>query len=145
MEVRRITEWKKPLPDPDAIEAPFYAAAARGELLYQRCSACGHAQFYPRGLCTDCGATPDWATASGRGRVYTFTIIRQTHSEGFKDEIPYAVAMIELPEGVKMMGNLTDCPLDEIQVGMAVEAYAVEVAEGMALPYWRPMTAGSDG
>jgi uncharacterized OB-fold protein len=143
MEVRRTAEWKKPLPDPDAIEAPFYAAASRGELLYQRCPACGQAQFYPRGLCTACGVTPEWATATGRGEVYTYTIIHQTHSEGFKDDIPYAVVMVELVEGVKMMGNLTDCLPSEIRVGMAVEAYAVEVADGMALPFWRPLRGTS--
>jgi len=143
MEVIRGIEWNKPIPDPDAIEAPFYAAASRGELLYQLCPACEHVQFYPRGLCTECGTTPEWATASGRGEVYTFTVIRQTHSEAFKNQVPYAVAMIELAEGVKMMGNLTDCPIDEIRVGMAVEAYALEVADDFALPFWRPLTATS--
>lgn len=138
MEVRKAGEWKKPLPAPDAIEAPFYEAAARGELRYQRCPACEHAQFYPRGLCTACGATPEWAVAAGVGEIYTFTVIRQTHAAAFREEIPYAVAMIALPEGVQLMGGITDCPVDEIHVGMPVEAYSVEFAEGMALPYWRP-------
>ena len=139
MEVRKAAEWTKPIPAPDPLEAAFHAAAARGELLYQRCPACGNAQFYPRGLCVECGETPEWATASGRGEVYTFTIVRQTHAEGFRGEVPYAVAMVELVEGVKMMGNVTDCPVDEIHVGLAVEAYAVEIAEGLALPFWRPL------
>lgn len=138
MEVRKAAEWKKPIPAPDEIEAPFHEAAARGELLYQRCPDCDHVQFYPRGLCTACGATSAWAVASGLGEVYTFTIIRQTHSAVFKDEVPYVVAMVELAEGVKMMGNVTDCTVDEVRVGMAVEAYAIEFADGMALPYWRP-------
>jgi len=142
MEVRKAPDWKKPVPDPDEIEAPFHAAAARGELLYQRCPACDHAQFYPRGLCTACGATPEWATASGRGEVYTFTIVRQNHARAFRDELPYAVAMIALEEGVQMMGRVTDCALDEIRVGMPVEAYALEVAEGIGLPFWRPRSGG---
>ena len=138
MEIVKAEEWKKSLPDPDATARPFYEAAARGELLYQVCPACGNRQFYPRAVCTACGATPEWATASGRGSVYTFTIVRQNHAKGFKDEVPYAVAMVELEEGVKLLGTVTDCDVEDVRVGMALEAYAVEVEDGFALPFWRP-------
>lgn len=139
MEVKRPNEWPKPLPDPDATERPFYAAAAEGELRFQQCPACGHRQFYPRALCTACGATPEWVTASGRGVVYTFTILRQFHAEHFRDELPYVVAMIELEEGVKMFGTITDCDPASVCIGMALEAYAVEVEAGVAIPFWRPV------
>ena len=138
MEVVKIEEWNKSLPDPDATARPFYEAASRGDLLYQQCPTCEHRQFYPRAVCTACGADPEWATASGRGSVYTFTIVRQNYAKGFKDELPYAVAMVELEEGVKMLGRLTDCAVDDVRVGMKLEAYALEVEEGFALPFWRP-------
>ena len=118
--------------------APFWEAAARGELLYQECPTCGHRQFYPRALCTACGADPEWAEASGRGTVHTFTVVRQYGTPPFKDELPYVVAVIELDEGVRMIGNVTDCAVDAVRVGMAVEAYAVEFELGLALPFWRP-------
>ena len=50
-----MTEWQRPLPRPDNVTGPYWEAAARGELLIQRCPACGHRQFYPRALCTACG------------------------------------------------------------------------------------------
>lgn len=137
MEVQRPDTWNKPLPAPDATERPFYEAAARGELRFQQCPGCGHRQFYPRPICTACGATPEWATASGRGRVYTFTILRQFYAEHFRDELPYVVAMIELEEGVKMFGTITGCDPASVEIGMSVEAYAVEVEEGVAIPFWR--------
>jgi len=138
MEIVKVEEWNKSLPDPDATARPFYEAASRGDLLYQQCPTCEHRQFYPRAVCTACGADPEWATASGRGSVYTFTIVRQNYAKGFKDELPYAVAMVELEEGVKMLGRLTDCAVEDVRVGMKLEAYALEVEEGFALPFWRP-------
>ncbi len=140
MEVRKADDWKRPLPDPDGTEKPFYEGAARGDLLYQRCPACDHAQFYPRFACTGCGAAPEWATASGRGTVHTFTVVRQNMAPGFREELPYVVAMVELEEGVKMMGNVTDCAVDEVHIGMPVEAWALEVEEGLGIPFWRPAT-----
>ncbi|HBZ72180.1 MAG TPA: hypothetical protein DEP35_21590 [Deltaproteobacteria bacterium] len=138
MEVVRGRSWGRPELAPGPLDHAFFEAAARGELWYQRCPACGHAQFYPRALCTACGGNPVWATASGRGVVHSFTIVRQNGQPPFKDELPYAVAMIELEEGVRMMGNVTDCPVESVRIGMSVEAYAVECGDGLAVPFWRP-------
>ena len=138
MDVEKPGSWEKPLVDPDGVERPFYEAAARGELLYQSCPACKARQFYPRAVCTACGATPDWATASGRGRVHTFTVVRQYHAKHFREELPYVLAMIELDEGVRMFGTVTGCAPEEVRIDMPVEAYAVEIEEGLAVPFWRP-------
>jgi uncharacterized OB-fold protein len=138
MEVIRGVEWQRAIPDPDGTERPFFEAAARGELRYQRCPACDHVQFYPRAACTACGADPEWATASGRGTVHTFTVVRQNFAKPFKDELPYVVAMVELEEGVRMMGSVTDCAPEDVHIGLELEAYAVECEEGLAVPFWRP-------
>jgi uncharacterized OB-fold protein len=139
MEVIRGRSWSRPLPERDAVFAPFWEGAAEGRLLYQECPECGHRQFYPRAICTACGGDPAWAEASGRGTVHTYTIVRQYGAPPFKDELPYVVAMIELDEGVRMMGNVTDCPVDRVHVGMPVEAYAVAAADGVGVPFWRPL------
>ena len=141
MEVVRGRSWDRVRLAPRAPDRAFFEAAARGELLYQRCAACGHRQFYPRLLCTACGGGVDWAMASGRGVVHTFTIVRQNGEAPFKDELPYVVAMIELDQGVRMMGNLTGSPVESVRIGMPVEAYAVECEDGMAVPFWRPAAA----
>jgi uncharacterized OB-fold protein len=138
MEVIRGEKWSRAIPAPDSLERPFFEAAARGELLYQRCPKCGHAQFYPRAVCTACGGDPEWAAASGRGSVHTYTVVRQNGMPPFKELVPYVVAMVELPEGVRMMGNVTHLDVDEVGVGTALEAYAVEFEPGLALPFWRP-------
>ncbi len=139
MEVLQPDTFEKPLPAPDAVSGPFWEAASEGRLLYQQCRSCGHRQFYPRALCTACGADPEWAEASGRGTVHTFTVVRQYGGRPFRDELPYVVAIVELEEGVRMMGNVTGCDPESVEIGMQLEAYAVLADERLGIPYWRPV------
>ncbi|HZA76679.1 MAG TPA: Zn-ribbon domain-containing OB-fold protein [Acidimicrobiales bacterium] len=134
---------QRPLPRPDNVSAAYWEAAARGEVLYQECPACGHRQLYPRALCTACAAEPEWRPASGRGTVHTFTIIRQNWAEPFRDLVPYVVAIVELEEGPRMMANITDCPPVEVRIGMPVEAYTIMVEDGLGIPFWRPVGTGA--
>ena len=128
----------RPLPEPDNTSAPFWAGAARGELLIQRCTACGHAQFYPRPLCIECAGETEWEQASGEGTVHTFTVIRKNLAPPFDGLGAYVVAMIELPEGPRMMSNVTHVDPSEVRVGMPVSCYAVKLDDEMGLPFWRP-------
>jgi uncharacterized OB-fold protein len=133
----------RPLPAPDAVSAPYWEAAAEGRLLFQQCTVCGNRQFYPRAMCTACAGAVEWLESSGRGTVHTFTVIRQNWSEPFKSQLPYVVAMVDLDEGVRMMAGLTDCEPDDVRIGMAVEAYTVEVEDGLGIPFFRPVEAAS--
>jgi len=130
--------WERPVPGVDNVSKVFWEAAARGELLFQSCPACGNRQFYPRAICTACGGEPDWATASGRGTVYTFTVVRQNGTPPFRNELPYVVAMVDLEEGVRMMGNVVECSVDDVHVGLPVEVVTVKLEEGLGIPFWRP-------
>ena len=127
-----------PCRNPTTSVAEYWAAAARGELLVQECPRCGHRQFYPRALCTGCGGDPVWLTASGRGTVHTFTSSASTGCRPFRDELPYVVAMVELDEGPLMMGNVTDCQVDDVHVGMPVEVHFVKVDDEVGVAFWRP-------
>jgi uncharacterized OB-fold protein len=132
----------RPVPLPDNISRPYWEAAGRGELLYQECPQCGQRQLYPRALCTACAATPEWRTASGRGTVHTFTVIRQNWAEPFREMLPYVVAMVELDEGPRLMSNVTDCAPEAVHIGMPVEAWFESVEDGIALPMFRPAASG---
>ena len=142
-EVRTDVEYAKPLPAPDATSAPFWRAAAQGELRLQRCPAFGHRQNYPRPLCTAFCVMFVWWTTSGRGAIYTFTVIRQYGAKPFRDELPYVVAMIELEGGVRLMANVTDCAPEDVHIDMAVEAWAVRASDDVGIPYFRPAHAGA--
>ena len=132
------TEWTRPIPRPDAVSAPYWEAAARGELLIQECTSCGHRQFYPRAVCTDCGGDVDWLTCSGRGTVHTFTVIRQNPAPPWGDMVPYIVAIVELDEGVRLMTNVTDCAPEEVRIGMRVEAHFEQPDPEIGIPLFRP-------
>jgi len=94
----------KPAPEPTPETQPFWDGTAAGELRLQRCRDCGTAYFYPRPLCPSCGSsTVDWFTASGRGTLYSYTINHRP-APGF--EPPYAIAVVELAEGPRMLANI---------------------------------------
>lgn len=129
---------ERPLPQPDNTSAPYWAAAARGELLIQRCITCGQAQFYPRPLCVTCAGPVEWEEASGDATVHTFTIIRQNLAPPFGELRPYVVAIVELAEGPMAMTNITHVDPADVRIGLPVTAYAVRVRQDIGLPFWQP-------
>jgi uncharacterized OB-fold protein len=136
--VVEVEEWAKPLPQPDNVSAPYWRAGADGRLLVQECPKCGNRQWYPRALCTACGADPEWLECSGRGTLHTFTIVRQFGMRPFRDELPYVVGMVDLEEGPRIMGAVTDCDPDDVRIGMSVEVHFLKAADDIGVPYWRP-------
>lgn len=133
------TEYLKPLPTPKPHTTPFWEAAKQNILKIQECKACGNVQHYPRAICTACwSADLDWKTCSGRGNVYSYTIAYRSTTPGFQDDAPYIVAIVELVEGVRMTTNIVNCPLEAIQVGMAVQAVFDHVSNEVALVKFEP-------
>jgi len=139
MEGLRATLSARALPAPDNAALHYWRSAAQGKLVLQRCLTCGRFQFYPRALCAACAGETEWVEASGRGTLYTFTVIRQNHAEAFAGLSPYAVGIIELEEGVRMMSNIVDCDVDRLEVGMALEVLLLQAADDVGLPFWRPV------
>jgi uncharacterized OB-fold protein len=142
MDALRETLSARALPAPDNAGAHYWKRAAEGTLVLQRCVSCGAFQFYPRALCTACAGETEWVDASGRGTLYTFTVIRQNRSPAFAGLSPYAVGIVELDEGVRMMSNIVDCDVDQLEVGMALEVLLLKAADDVGLPFWRPVDAG---
>ena len=126
----------RPLPSIDRDSERFWRGAAEGSLLMQRCSECANVQFYPRALCLTCAGDVEWVEVSGRGTIYTFTIIRQNLAPPFADAGPYVVAMVVLEEGPMMLSNVTGVAPDDVRIGMAVSCYAVRVNAELGLPFW---------
>ncbi len=126
---------EKPYPVPDVETAPFWDGVAAGRLDIQRCRSCRRHVFYPRSLCPHCGGLDlEWVTASGKGTVYSFTVVHRAPAE-FQAEAPYVVAMVELEEGVRMLTRLVDVEPAAVRVAMAAE---VTLRGEPRLPYFRP-------
>ncbi|GBD11030.1 hypothetical protein HRbin23_00680 [bacterium HR23] len=136
-------QYKKLLPAISGETRPYWEACKRGELLIQKCQKCGKYQFYPRGFCSHCWANepPQWVKASGKGKVYTFTVTYQNRSPGYAEEVPYVLALVELEEGVRMFTNILECKPEDVRIGMPVEVVFRKVTDQVTIPYFRPAKA----
>jgi len=131
-----------PLPLPTRDNQPFYEAARRGELRLQRCGACGRFRHYPRPTCPGClSRDVAWERASGRGTVWTWTIVRGPTLPAFEPKLPYNVVDVLLDEGVHLVSEVLDCPPDEIRAGMPVEAVFVPASADVTLVKFRRVPA----
>jgi uncharacterized OB-fold protein len=125
----------RPVPTPDPATASYWAAAREHRLSIPRCEACDEFHFYPRPLCPHCGS-PDfaWTTISGKGTVFSFTIVQRAPSPAFADKVPYAIAIVALDEGPHLMSNIIDCPPDRVHIGMQVRATFIDIDAKVSLP-----------
>ena len=97
-----------PIPTPET--QPYWDGAAAGELRIQRCLDCGQPYFYPRPICPSCGSGDvEWFTASGRATLYSY-VISHRPAPGFEADAPYAIAVVQLAEGPRMMTSLVGVP-----------------------------------
>jgi uncharacterized OB-fold protein len=85
----------------------FREGLQRGELLLQKCDSCGALNMYPRYACPQCQSESlAWHKASGHGVLHSFTVLRAGAPEGFESELPYALGVVKLTEGVQLLGRL---------------------------------------
>lgn len=126
-----------PLPRPTALSRPHWDGCKAGVLRVQRCRDCGHFVFIPQPLCTRCQSEAlEWVTSSGRGTVYSFTVVERPPRPAF--ETPYVVAIVELEEGWHMLTNLVDVAPEAVEVGMRVTPRFRAMSDDVTLPYFGP-------
>ena len=113
----------RPRPAVEDHTEPFWRAAQQHQLVLPRCTACDALQFPPEASCRLCGA-PDfeWVTASGRATLYSWTICHPPLLPYFAEHAPWAVAAVELEEGVRMVTRIANVPPDEYEIGMPLQA-----------------------
>ena len=135
-------EWVKPVPVASGETRPFWDACRCGRYLVQRCEDCSRTQAYYRGSCAFC-----WSPnvrdvlASGRGTVWTYTVTHENRTPGFREDVPYVVAVIALEEGVQVLGNIVDCAVDRVGIGMAVRVVFVDTGDAR-VPMFAPLDPG---
>ena len=116
----------------------YFEAAGEGRLLVKKCNACAKVYFPPRPFCPAC-AVRDVAVfaASGKGRLYSY-VIHHRPVPGFTP--PYAITVVELDEGPRMMTNIIDCPQtpEALELDMPVEIAFEKLDDEITLPLFRP-------
>ena len=133
-----MTDYAKPLPDITDANRGFWDAARRHELHMQQCDDCGHIRYPVAAICPEClSGDFHWRRLSGRGTVFSYVVFHQVYHPGFKDEVPYNVALIQLEEGPRMFSNVVGVANDAVSVGDAVEVTFETVTEDVTLPRFR--------
>jgi len=107
------------LPSPTGLNAELYAFWAQGQLRLQRCTRCRAWRHPPRYRCAACGsAEVSWELASGRGHVFSWTITHRAVDPAF--EPPYAIVVVELEEGPRLVGSLAGIENSELRLDLPV-------------------------
>lgn len=124
----------------DGMTGEFYAFLALGELRFQRCGACGVWRHPPRARCRSCGsAEVRWEPSSGRGRVFSWSTVHQAIHPAFTD-VPYSVVVVEMDEGVRMVGGLGRLDPAALALDLAVVATFEPVSDELTLVRFVPDT-----
>jgi hypothetical protein len=129
----------RPLPEIDEESRGFWEACARHELWLGRCASCRRLRHPPRAVCPAClSSEVEWVRSAGVGTVYSFTVTHQNHAPGFRERLPYVLALVELDEGVRLMTTVVGCAPDAVRIGMPVAVEWDDVGPGISLPVFRP-------
>lgn len=111
---------------------PFWAAAAEGRLVIQRCIPCDKVFYYPRSHCPFClSDNVEWEETTGEGTIYSYSVARRV-------PVPYAIAYVELAEGPIVLSNIVDADLNALSIGQPVRLTFKTSVEGVAVPMFTP-------
>jgi uncharacterized OB-fold protein len=125
------------LPSTDGLNGTFYGYLARGELRLQRCASCGAWRHPPRHRCAHCtSSAASWEPVSGRGRVYSWTVTHRAVDPAFTP--PYAILVVELEEGPRLVGNLRGLEPSDLTLDLPVVTEIEHASDTVGLLWFRP-------
>jgi hypothetical protein len=129
--------YNKPIPkldDPD--QGPFWAAAREHRLTAQRCTNCGDLRYPALQICPTCWDRDfEWADVSTEGSIWSYVVYHRAFHPGFKDELPYVVAIVENTDGVRYTGRVVG-RREDVSVGAKVRAVFADETPGFTLVKW---------
>lgn len=133
-----MSDYAKPLPRIDDRNKPYWDSLKKHELRLARCTSCDTLRYVPYRQCPRCGSEDvEWARMSGRGTIWSRGFFHQVYFEGFRNEVPYNVAVVELEEGVRLYTNIVEAPNEAIEIGRPVEAVFSDVTPEVTLLKFR--------
>jgi uncharacterized OB-fold protein len=137
---------ERPLPVRDEWNRYYWEGAREGRLVLLQCSGCGLFVHPPtRAMCPSCRREELKPTeVSGRGSVYSWSVMHSGGNPGFEDRIPYAVLVVELAEqpGLITIGNLVGAAPGDLGIGKAVEVTFEKINDAVTLPQWKLAEVG---
>jgi len=138
-----MNNYKKIIPIPQGESEFYWNKASQEQLWLRKCNECFKAYFYPRDISPCCfSRDTEWTQSSGRGRLYAFSIIHRSPHEGFQDETPFIIAIVELQEGPRMATNIVGIQNptpDKLRIGMEVTVVFDNISNDLSLPKFQLM------
>ena len=121
--------------EPFTIEQ-FYKFLSQGKLMAGKCQKCGKIHLPPRPLCDNCYSQEfTWTEINGKGKLVTFTVIHIAPQQ-FQAMAPYAVGIVELENGLKIPGMITDATQEQLQIGMTLAIDFGACTNAQPWPQW---------
>ena len=128
-----------PVPAPSPASQAYWDGCARGELVFLRCDSCQTIAWRPTSVCGNCrGRSLSWVPSSGRGRLYSWTVVWRPQHPSF--QVPYAPAIVALEEGWWMMSSIIGCTPEDLVADMPVQVEFHQASDDINLPYFRAAT-----
>lgn len=132
-------EYRKPLPLPTDENKDYLEGLRAGQVRVQKCSGCGRFRYPPAQFCPTClSDMGSWEQLSGRGTIYSYIVLHQLYHPGFRYDLPYNVAVVELNEGPRITTNIVGCRNEDLRIGMAVVAEFFEATPDATILKFRP-------
>lgn len=128
------------VPKPDVLTQPYWDGVAQHELRVQRCNACGELWHPPLPLCPCCHSRDiRWIPVSGRGTLYSYTVVHHAAHVAVAERVPYVVALVTLDEGPRVVSNLLNCARTDVRIGMPLMLCFEQIAPDVVLPQFEPL------
>jgi uncharacterized OB-fold protein len=133
-------DLRKPLPKPAKWSKAFWEGTKQHKLLLKKCKSCGHIDYPPYLFCTECQSDEsEWVEASGKAILYAFAVNEYGVPFAFMPDLPYVTALVDLPEGPRMLSNIVECDPRWLKNGMELEVVFEKMSPEITLPKWRPV------
>lgn len=130
-----MADYLKPVPTADVETKPYWDACKRHELVLPWCASCKYYFFPPQAICPHClKADIEWRKASGKGVVYSMSVVHQNKSPGFREQGPYVLAYVRLDEGVQMLTNVLAADPYSVKVGTPVAVTFEDATPEVSIP-----------
>ena len=132
----------KPLPELTDQTRPFWTAAKEGRFVMQKCAKCATFNFHPKPWCIECGSRDlNWEEVKPAGTVYSYTVSRSVamNYPGWQGELPVLMCLIDMDDGVRLYGQLTDCDEHDVEIGMRVGVHFESISEEAGIPKFHPL------
>ena len=134
-----------PAPIRDQDSAPFWDGCDREQLLLQHCNSCQAPRWPPGPVCHSCRSLDyGWRPATGRGSVFSWVVVHVALDPALHDQVPYAVGLVSLDEGVRVVSTIEDCDLAQIEEGMVLQVRFDHAPDGRAVPTFVPVSGETE-